>query len=84
MKRCVRHWWLAAAYREAAGPAACQRPLPQQKTHVLVVAADLTTAANRFGPVNELVASGAALTSGWVRTAESYLNAPKSFAGNLP
>ena len=31
----------------------------------LVVAADLTTAANRFSPVNELVASGAALTSGW-------------------
>ena len=75
---------LAAAYREAAGLAALSETITAaEDPRALVVAADLATAADRFGPINELVASGAALTSGWVRTAEELLQRAENLRRQL-
>lgn len=75
---------LAAAHREAVGLAALPKTIAESEDpRALLVAADLAAIANRFGPVDELVASGAAMTSGWSRAAEELLDRAGSLRNQL-
>jgi hypothetical protein len=75
---------LAAAHREATGLSALPETITAtEDPRALVVAADLAAAADRFGPVNELVASGAALTSGWNRATEELLERAETLRSQL-
>ena len=75
---------LATAHREAVGLAALPETITTaEDPNALVVAADLVAAAARFGSVDELVASGAALTSGWARAAEELLERSATLRSQL-